>query len=119
VKAYPSVCPGTPHRGHLRPVDACSLDIATRRGERSPSAHAKVDARDVKDIYENIDVVLSAMNGHEACGRSGERENLEWLAELVKALTGLNSNGHLNDDTARTGRAAALQWLRAVGYITR
>lgn len=116
MKTYPSVCPGTPHRGHSREIDACPLNIAVRHDERPPSAHADVDARDVKNVYENIDAVLNAMNGREAC-YDDERENLEWLTELVKALTGLNSNGYLNPDIAKTGRVAALQWLRAIGYV--
>jgi len=116
VKAHSSVCPGTPHRGHSRPIDACPLDIAARRGERLPSTHVEVDARDAKDVYENIDVVLAAMNGREAC-YDDECENIEWLVALVKALTGLDSNGHLNPDVAKTGRAAALQWLRTAGYV--
>lgn len=71
-----------------------------------------------KNVYEQIDAVMSTMNGHEACGHSDEEENVEWLCELLKALTGVTSDGSYDPDVATVGRNAARRWLRGVGYVT-
>lgn len=64
-----------------------------------------------------IDDVLAAMNGHEACGRVEELENIIWLSDLVRALTGLNEYGEFNPDVARESRHHAGAWLRQMGQI--
>jgi hypothetical protein len=86
----------------------------------TPRKHTRFqnEAELVKDTCEDIDVVLSAMNGREACGTFEERENREWLAKLIMTLAGITSTGAHDPDLAYVGRAAALRWLRGRGYVT-
>jgi hypothetical protein len=76
-------------------------------------------AKRAKKVYEDIDVVFAGVVAGTLSGDCADEERtIEEFCELLKALTGITSNGSYDPDVAEVGREAARRWLRATGYVS-
>jgi hypothetical protein len=75
-------------------------------------------AERAKNVYEDIDVVFASVVAGALSGDCADEERMVEFCELLKALTGITSNGSYDPDVAEVGREAARRWLRATEYVS-